>query len=297
MTALVSFIKEIYQIWVAERPTQLAAALAYYGMFSLVPIFLIAFTIAGIFIDSTILAEETIVRLEQFLGPDLAQAIQTMLTTYSIDLPDVIARWTWIASIVGFLSLLWVASSLFTQIHFAMNTLWGVPKAPKNLSQGLIKQRLLPTLIVISLGLLLVVVAVANFIITWLDSVFDIPSDYAAIRYLLLISITVVTFAVIYKYIPNVQLRWQDVWLGAVVAALLETLGVVILGLVMQLGLFDSAAATVSSYLLLLVIMYYMAQIFLLGVIITRVYTSKNKSGNYGAAMGDPSKQDMEVEV
>lgn len=278
MTAIVSFIKEIYQIWVAERPTQLAAALAYYGMFSLVPIILIAITVAGVFIDNTALAEETIVRIEQILGQEVFQAIQDMLASYAINLPEVITRWTWIASIVGFLSLLWVASGLFTQIHFAMNTLWGVPKTPKNFSQGIIKLRLLPSLIVIFLGVLLVIIAAMNFVIAWLDSVFDVPSNYAGIRYVLLIGITALTFAAIYKYIPNVKLRWRDVWLGAAVAALLETLGVLILGFVMQLGLFDSAAATVSSYLLLLVIMYYMAQIFLLGVIITRVYSSRNHS-------------------
>ena len=272
---ILGFLKEVYQIWINERPTQLAAALAYYGMFSIAPVIFIAFTVAGIFIDNLALAERVSTQLEQILGPEVVLAIQNLLTNISVNLPDSIARWSWLSSVISFLALLWAASGLFTQIHFALNTLLRVPPAAKGKSRRMIRQRLLSFTAVILLGLLLVLVFIANIFVTWIDSVFDVPNDYAVIGYLTFISLAAISFALIYKYIPDVKLRWRDVWLGAVVAALLETIGILVLGLFLQIGAFNSASAAAGSFVVLLMVMYYLAQIFLLGVVITRVFTSR----------------------
>lgn len=272
---ILNFAKDIYQIWLTERPTQLAAALAYYGMFSIAPVIFIAFTVAGVFIDNLALAEQVSTQLTQILGDEVVQALQNMIATISVNLPDSTASWSWMATLVSFLALFWAASGLFTQIHFALNKLWRVQNAPKSKPQGMFRQRLLSFSMVILLGLLLVLVAVVNILISWADSIFDLPTDYAAVGYLTLISLTALTFALIYKYIPNVKLRWRDVWLGAFIAAFLETIGILLIGLFLQLGAFGSASAAAGSFAILLVIMYYLAQIFLLGAVITRVFTLK----------------------
>lgn len=273
---ITDFLKKVYQIWISERPMQLAAALAYYAMFSLAPVIFITFSIAGIFIDNIALVERVTQRLEQIVGPEMVQVIQNMLTNVSIKLPDTLHQWTWLPSIIGFLALLWAASGLFTQIHFALNTLWRVPAPSINQSRGMIRQRLLSFSIVILLGLLLVIISIVNILLSWINSIINVPFDYSLIILLIFVSLTTLCFAIIYKLFPDVQLRWRDVWLGAGVAAVLETIGFFLIGFFLRLGVFSSAIATAGSIAVLLMISYYMAQIFLLGAVITRVYTNRS---------------------
>jgi len=271
---IVDFLKKVYQIWVSERPMQLAAALAYYAMFSLAPVIFIAITVAGIFIDNIALTEQVFATLEQILGPEMVQAIQDMVANASIDLPDQIEQWTWLSSVIGILALLWAASGLFNQIHFALNRLWQVPVVSIDKSRRMLRQRLLSFAIVILLGLFLVIMSIVNGMLSWIDSILDVPSNYSLIVILIFASLTALCFAIIYKLFPDVPLRWRDVWLGAGIAALLETIGFLLIGFLIQFGIFTSASAAAGSVAMLLIIAYYMAQIFLLGAVITRVYSS-----------------------
>ena len=271
---ILDFLKKVYQIWISERPTQLAAALAYYAMFSIAPVIFIAFSVAGALLKNIALTEEVYERLEQIMGPEMVQVIQDMVANASINLPDKIEQWSWLSSLIGFLALLWAASGLFNQIHFALNRLWQVPVASIGKSHRMLRQRLLSFSIVILLGLLLVIMAIVNGLLSWIDSIFDVPTDYSLIILLIFIGLTALCFALIYKLFPDVQLRWRDVWLGAGIAALLETIGFLLIGFLIQFGIFTSASAAAGSVAMLLIISYYMAQIFLLGTVITRVYTS-----------------------
>jgi membrane protein len=275
---LINFLKKVYQIWVEERPVQLAAALAYYAMFSLAPVVFIAFTIAGILIDNIALAERVSATLEQILGPEMVQAIQSMVANISINLPDQIEQYTWLSSVIGFLALLWAASGLFNQIHFALNKLWQVPAKSKSTTLGMFKYRLLSFSIVILLGLLLVIMSIVNSLLSWIDSIIDVPTNYSLIVILAFVGLTTLCFALIYKLFPDIPLRWRDVWLGAGIAAFLETIGYLLIGLLIQFGNLTSASAAAGSVAVLLMIAYYMAQIFLLGAVITRVFTTTRGS-------------------
>jgi len=116
--------------------------------------------------------------------------------------------------------------------------------------------------------------AIVIGLLSWIDSIFDVPTDYSLIILLIFVGLTALCFALIYKLFPDVQLRWRDVWLGAGIAALLETIGFLLIGFLIQFGIFTSASAAAGSVAMLLIISYYMAQIFLLGAVITRVYSS-----------------------
>ena len=275
---IMRILKEIYDVWILERPNQLVAAIAYYAMFALAPVIYIALTIAGIFIDNVALAEQAAARLQQILGPELAQAVQNLLAVDAVNLPSSVESFAWLSSLIGFLVLLWAASGLFTQIHFALNALWRVPPEKKDRSRKLLRQRLLSVLLVILLGLSFVAVSVLNVLISWVGSIFDIPVNYTLIAPLVFFGLTCLCFALIYKYIPDVQLRWRHAWLGAAVAAALETVGILLIGFLFQFAFFSSATATAGSFTLMLVIMYYMAQIFIFGGVITRVLTSQDSS-------------------
>lgn len=275
---IINFLKKVYQIWVSERPMQLAAALAYYAMFSIAPVIFITFSIASAIIDNVALTERVYATLEQILGPEMVQVIQDMVANTSIDLPDRLEQYAWLSSIIGFLALLWAATGLFNQIHFALNRLWQVPVMSKSKSGGMLRYRLLSFSIVILLGLLLVIISIVNGLLSWIDSIFDVPNDYSLLLLLTFVSLTALCFALIYKLFPHVQLRWRDVWLGAGIAALLETIGFLLIGFLIQFGILTSASAAAGSVALLLIIAYYMAQIFLLGAVITRVFTSPRGS-------------------
>jgi membrane protein len=117
--------------------------------------------------------------------------------------------------------------------------------------------------------------SIVNGLLSWIDSILNVPTDYSLIILLSFVGLTALCFAIIYKLFPDVALRWRDVWLGAGIAALLETLGFLLIGFLIQFGIFTSASAAAGSVAMLLIIAYYMAQIFLLGAVITRVYASR----------------------
>lgn len=268
---ILDFLKQVYRIWIYERPKQLAAALAYFAMFSLAPVIFVAITIAGKFVDNLALMERLFDTLEKILGTEMVQVIQDMIANATVDLPDTIEKWAWISSVIGFIALLWAASSLFTQIHFALNTVWRVPPGPAKQPRRKLRYRLLSFSMVILLGLLLVVVSIVNVIINWIDSFIEFEFNYTLILVVLFAGMTTLCFAFIYKLFPDVQLRWRHVWLGASIAGLLETIGFLLIGLFIHLGILSSASAAAGSFALLLLIAYYMAQIFLLGAVIIRV--------------------------
>jgi len=149
---IIEFLKKFIRSGYLNGQCRLAAALAYYAMFSLAPVIFIAFTVAGMFINSVALTERVFTTLEQILGPEMVQAIQDMLANTSIDLPDQLEQWTWLSSVIGILALLWAASGLFNQIHFALNRLWQVPVASIDKSRRMLRIRLLSFSIVILLG-------------------------------------------------------------------------------------------------------------------------------------------------
>ena len=272
----VAFLKQVQVIWVSERPMQLAAALTYYALFSLAPVIFITVTIAGIFVDNLALVERAFSQLELLFGPEVMQAIQNSLADSSINLPVSTERWPWISSVIAFLALLWAASGLFYQIHFALNTVMGGTASPKGVPQGFIRQRLLSFSMVIILGLLLVILSIVDIFLRWLGTKIEFPLNISLIISLAFFGLVTLCFSFMYRYIADVHFRWRYIWIGAGIAALLETIGVYLIGLLLQFGAFTSALAAAGTYTILLVVIYYMAQIFLLGAVITRVLSSMN---------------------
>lgn len=269
-TALIELLQEIYSIWVTERPTQLAAALAYYGVFSLAPVIFIAFTIAGIFLNQTALMESIFSRLTTVVGPELAQYIQTSVTK----LMESTSSSSTLISLIGSLALLFAAAGLFYQLQFALNSIWKTPP-PNNKTRLFIRQQLFSFAIVIGLGLLLVVVAVASLLSTWIASLMNLDrlsSFYAFLGFFL---IATLTFGLFYKILPNTRIAWGDVWLGAAIAAVLMALGMLVMIVYLNSAHLSSALEAAGTVAVLLTGIYYVAQIFLLGAVFTRVYAGR----------------------
>jgi membrane protein len=277
----VDFIKEIYTIWIAERPTQLAAALAYFGLFSFAPVIYVTFTIAGIFIDQAALMERFITRLEAVLGPNVAQLVQDMLANLIQDN----SGGTFLISLISFFALLLAASGVFFQIQYALNTVWKVPTPTQGATLRMIRQRLFSFLIVIAIGLLLVAAVVLGFLVNWLGSISIFRLDFRpSLTLLSFFILATLSFGLLYKLLPDVKVAWRDIWVGALAAAGLATLGGWLILFFLSHTSLSSALEATGSFIVLLTGFYYFAQIFLFGAIFTRLYAQRYGSLHQPAA-------------
>jgi membrane protein len=273
------FAKELYRIWATERPGQLAAALAYYGMFAFAPVIFIAFWVAGFFIDQ-FSGEQFFTRMENLLGPEVTIFIQ--------DSVNAIAQTTTgssvITTLISVAALLLAASGLFYQLIFALNKIWGVPQPERGQTSGLIRQRLFSFLMVIGVGILFILASLVNVVISWFGSLFDLNSNMPVITALGFLGIATLVFALIYKVLPETEISWRDVWVGAFVTAVLVILATLIFGLYLSLGNVGSAFEAAGAFAVLLIGIYTIAQVFLFGAMFTRVFAEM-----YGSKAGGKS--------
>jgi len=275
LPSLKHFIQEISQIWVSEKPHQLAAALAYFGMFSFAAVIYIAFWIASIFINEAAAAERLYTRIEGVLGSETAAYIQNSVAAISA----INTGGSFIVTAVSVVSLLFAAMGLFRQLKYVLNRLWSVPLIQKGKKFALLRRELFIFIMVIAFGLLVILTAVVNVIFAWFGSIIEVTIGgsnlLSILNILALLGVTVLANAFIYKVLPDVKLAWRDVWPGAAVAALLMALGGLVIGLYFRLMAIHSAFEAAGSFAVLMIAIYYFAQIFLFGAVITRVYANR----------------------
>ncbi len=273
--SLKDFINEIYVIWVTEKPNQLAAALSYFGMFSFSAVIYIAFRLAGIFINEAAAAERFYTRVAMVLGTETANFIQNSVATLS----SVNSSGSLFVTIVSLVSLLFAAMGLFLQLKYVLNRIWQVPLIKMGQRLGLIRRYFFAFIIVVVLGLLIIVGTVISMILAWFGSV---VTQYVhgsnlliALQILTFLGAIVLANAFIYKVLPDVKLSWRDVWPGALVATIMFALGGVVLGLYLGFAGIGSAFEAAGAFAVVMIAIYYFAQIFLVGALITRVYARR----------------------
>jgi membrane protein len=271
---LKQFVHKLYQIWISERPSQQAAALAFASMFSFAPVIFIAFSIVGIFADEIKIGTQFYQRLQNVLGEQVAILIRDSITA----LAQTPTSSSIAAPILSFLALLFAASGVFFQLQYALNTIWHVPPPEKGQTISFIRQRLFSFVIVIGIGLLGIFAVLTNLFLAWFGSIrerlFGIDANQSFAVGLASLVLVMITFALFYKFLPETKVAWKDVWLGAVLAALLILAAVTLVGLFFQNNSIGSALQAAGSFSVLLLGFYYIAQIFLLGAVICRVYAN-----------------------
>jgi membrane protein len=268
---LKQFIKELYQIWITERPNQLAAALAYFGMFSFAPIIFVAFSVVGLFADEIAAANQFYQRLENVLGAEVATLIQDSIAALSKPSTGE----SILVSIISFLALLYAASSVFFQLQFALNTIWHVPPPQKGKTIAFIRQRLFSFVIVIGIGLLGILAVFINLLLAWFgelaEKLLGITASMSIAAGVAALVLITIAFALFYKILPETKVAWRDVWLGAAIATALIVVAVILVGLFFQYSTLSSALQASGAFTVLLTGFYYVAQIFLLGAVCCRV--------------------------
>lgn len=269
-------LKETFSAWQEDKIPLWAAALSYYTAFSLAPLLVIAIAIAGAVFGEEAARGQIVGQIQGLVGQQGAEAIQAMLQ--NAQRPGSGGAW---ATIIGIGALLLGASGVFGQLQDALNTIWSVEPKPGRGMKFFIQNRFLSFAMVLVIGFLLLVSLVLSAALAAVTAFFDQAFPSLAIAGQILnfvISFAVVTglFALIYKVLPDVKIPWRYLWTGAIFTALLFTIGKFLIGL--YLGNVSSSYSAAASLGIILLWVYYSAQILLFGAEFTKVYARK-----YGA--------------
>jgi membrane protein len=267
-------LKTTVSKWSDDHVPRLGAALAYYTVFSLVPVLLIMIAITGLVFGQEAAQGQVINQIGGLVGEKSAQAIEGMLENARKPSSGVIA------AVVGVVTLLFGASGLFGQLQDALNTIWGVKPKPGRGILGILKDRFLSFMAVLGTGFLLLVSLIVSAGLAALGQVFKhwLPGPELLLQVInFVVSFGVITllFAMMYKILPDVKLAWNDVWIGAGVTALLFTLGKFLLGLYLGKSDIGSTYGAAGSLVIILFWVYYSSQILLFGAEFTAIYANQ----------------------
>jgi membrane protein len=279
-------VKEAVSSWIDDDAPSMGAALAYYSVFSVAPLLLIVIAVAGLVFGREAARGEIIGQLSGLLGPESARTLESLLD--SVNKPGAGV----LATVVGVVVLLVGATTVFAELQSALDRIWRAPARPAGLGLwALLRTRLLSLGMVMGLGFLLMVSLVVSAALSALGKWWSpwFSGGTVALMEALNIGVSLVLlsaiFAMIYKWMPRVRVAWRDVWIGAVITALLFTLGKSLIGLYIGRSGVSSAFGAAASLVVLLLWVYWSAQIFLLGAEFTWVWA--NRQGSLKGRHGD----------
>ncbi len=268
-------LKATFNQWNEDKAPRLAAALAYYTAFSIAPLLVVVVAVVGLVFDQQTAQAEIMMRIEHEIGAETAAIIQTVLDNASQQSSGVIA------GIVGLVTIVLGAAGFFGQLQDALNMVWEVAPKPGQGMFAVIRQRFLSFTMVLGIGFLLLVSLIISAVLASLNAFVTGLLPQALILTQILntvISLAIITllFALIYKVLPDVDISWKDVWVGAFMTALLFTIGKLLLGLYLGSSGVASSYGVAGSFVVLLLWIYYSAQILLFGAEFTQVHARRD---------------------
>jgi membrane protein len=269
----VRLIKGTIAEWQEDNVPVLAAALAYYTVFSLAPLLLIAIAIAGSVFGEEAARGELVRQIQGLVGKEGAEAVQSMIE--NANKPGSGGA---IATIIGVVLLMFGASGVFGQLQSALNTIWEVKPKPGQGIRSFLMSRFLSFAMVLVIGFLLLVSLILSAFLATVSRFFNdlmpgFPVLGQVINFIISFGVITLLFASIYKFLPDVKLPWKNLWVGAAVTSLLFTIGKLALGLYLGNGTVGSTYGAAGSLVVLLIWVFYSAQILLIGAEFTQVYS------------------------
>src|SRR5712672_2201001 len=269
-------LKQTFQEWLQDKAPQLGAALAYYTVFSLAPLILVLLAIIGVvFRDDPAGAWSKMTQqMSYFLDPSALEVVQSIAQKASQPGKSTIA------TIIGVALALFGASGVFGQLQDALNTIWGVKAKPGRGIWGFLRNRFLSFAMVGGICFLLLVSLAIEALLKgfshYVQSLLPGGMVIALAVYLVFdFTVVVLLFAMIFKFLPDVKIQWRDVWIGAVLTAILFGIGKWLLGFYLGSGAAGSAYGPTSSLITVLLWVYYSSQILLFGAEFTQVYADR----------------------
>jgi membrane protein len=276
-----SLFRQAIEAWMEDYAPSMGAALSYYTLFSIAPLLLIVIGVAGLVFGDDAARGEIFGQLRELMGDEGAAAVERLLA--AADRPEGGV----IATVTGTLMLVLGAMTVFGELQNALDRIWRAPVAKKAPSWWkLLRARLLSFGMILGIAFLLMVSLVVSALLSALGRFWsETFGGWEVVAHIMDIAVSfgIVTllFAMIYKLIPRVHVAWRDVWIGAAVTAALFALGKFLIGLYLGKSSVASAFGAAGSLVVMMVWVYYSAQIFLLGAEFTWVYAH-----TYGSRRG-----------
>ena len=275
---LLTLLKLAYQGWTEDNASRLAAALAYYTIFSLAPLLVIVIAVTGLIWDRGAVRAQILSQVQSLVGAEGAEFVASLMTSTGSPGEGILALG------IGILTLLFGALGVFNELHTSLNIIWNIKvEKPKGFLQSLkklLRDRLLSFTMILGIGFVLLVSLVVTAGLAaaqeTLGDAFPIP-EFVLQLLNLVISLGVITvlFALIFKFLPDVRIAWREVWMGAFVTSLLFSLGKTLIGLYLGNSAVGSTFGAAGSLVLLLLWIYYSAQILFFGAEFTQVYARR----------------------
>jgi membrane protein len=280
---IVKFALQVFQEWNEDKVPRLAAALSYYTVFSLAPLLIVVIAIAGLFFGASAAQNQVIGQIQSLIGAQGAQLIAGVLSqthTISSDL---------IATAIAIVTIVLGATGVVGELKDSLNTIWNVAPKPGGGLFRTVFDKFLSLGMVLGLGFLLLVSLVISTLLgavgkwvggyfgqwVFVAQIFDVLISFGGVALL---------FALLFKFLPDVKVAWRDVWIGALVTALLFTIGKYALGYYLSNSNLATPFGAAGSLVILFVWIYYAAQILFLGAEITQVYANVYGRGVHPAS-------------
>lgn len=267
---IVKLVKDAVNAWVDDNASSMGAALAYYTLFSVAPLLLIVLAIVSMVFDAEAARGQVFEQLRGMMGADGAAAVEGLVQSMGQPSKGILG------TLIGMVVLAIGATTVFAELQNDLDRIWRAPARPQSSGiWSLIRARVLSFGMVLAIGFLLLVSLAINAAVAAWGS-WTAPAGYEivgqVINFLISYGVVTVAFAMIYKFMPRVHIQWHDVWVGAALTSLLFSVGKLLIGLYIGKSGVVSGFGAASSIVVLLVWVYYSAQIFLMGAELTWVY-------------------------
>jgi len=270
-----SLVKTAALNWMSHKDARLGAALAYYSIFSLGPIVVIAMTIAGLFFGEEIVTSQVGESIKGLLGDSGAEAVNAMLTGSSADKSKGI-----IPTLIGVGALIFAAIGVVVQLKDALNTVWEVEDAKESGIWHFVRTYILSIAAVVAVGFLLLVSLLLTAGLAAIGKYFSASTPEALLQpigFAGSFCVIALLFAMMFKWLPDAEVSWRDVWLGAVLTGLLFEAGKFLIGLYIGKQGLESTFGAAASLVVVLIWVYYTAQIVLMGAEFTRAHALRHQ--------------------
>lgn len=277
---LVGILRKIWELlyatangWLDAKAPRLGAALAFYTVFSIAPLLVIAVSVAGLLFGRDAAQGQLTAQLSRILGDVPGKAVEAMLIGASKPASGILA------SLIGVVTLLIGSTGVFVELQDSLNTVWGAQPRPGHTAWTLLRSRLLSFAFVLGMGLLLLLTLVLSAVVSAVSHYLDVLPFSAVLLQLgnqaFSFAVTTALLAMMYKILPDAEVAWKDVWIGALLTAALFTLGKYLIGLYLGLSSFSSTFGAAGSLVAILSWVYYSAQILLFGAEFTQNYAER----------------------
>lgn len=272
--SLWTMLRETTVDWSEDHAARLAAALAYYTVLSIAPMLVLAVAVAGLVFGEDAARGQIAAQVGAVVGPEAGVAIQTIIANAKTPNAGIAG------TVVGVAVLLFGASGVFGELQSALNTVWEVEPKPGRGVRGFIAQRFFSFTMVLGVAFLLLVSLLLSAALSAVGAVIatSLPGGatvWQVVNFVASLGLITVLFAMIFKVVPDAKVAWRDVWVGAFFTALLFSLGKWALGLYLGRASMASPYGAAGSLIVLVVWVYYAAQILLLGAEFTQVYARR----------------------